>query len=799
MAEASTTGGRLHNNLGNRNLPGQHTSESVGVLSPSSINPNDIGKNWTDLGVISTAGAILRGASSLGNGIAIIGDANGRLYRSFDSGQTWTNQGIIRDLIVDSSTIFASSYMGNGIILFGDINGNLFRSTDFGLTWSLVIAAGSLNSIFASAYVGNGIILVGSVDGRVSRSTTFGIFGSWITFAVTPGFIDSITYLDNGIVILTDNQGHIFRSTSFGVTGTWTDIGDFSTSSMLGSVYLGNGVVLTSDGLGHIFRSTDFGINWTDIGSQSNGGSAIQTLSYLGNGLVIFGDFNGHIFKSSDYGVSWTDMGAISGTVIRTIVNCNGTIVIGDNNGHIFVNDISNKTDEARSTVHSDLLNRNLTGISTHNSELVGTLSPYSLNHNDIGGTVGATTGNWNVTTATGVAIICIENIGSGIIFAGATNGHIYRSTDFGKTFTDFITLAAVPINVIRYFGNGIVIAGDNLGNYYSSADFGNSWLGATFVPAFTGITIITFFGHGVANIFDGTGSKRRTTDYGASGFAIGAALTSPNTEAYLDNGISVVGENNGHIQRSTNFGSSYTDLGTVGTVPSTGLRCSSYLGNGIVIMGDNNGHIYRSTDFGANWTDLGDITGSQIVITSAYLGNGVAIVGVVAGVAGKIFKSTDYGLTWTDLTPGLFVSGTFFNTLTAKYLGNGVSLIADNAGNIIRNDVGSMSHINEEFIQDIEKPIRTMTSSELLEKDDDTLLVDATAANITIFLPSISAIPGHVYHFIRVDATLNTVTINPAGAETINLALTQPLNVQFLALSIKAKPYAPNAGWWIF
>lgn len=48
-------------------------------------------------------------------------------------------------------------------------------------------------------------------------------------------------------------------------------------------------------------------------------------------------------------------------------------------------------------------------------------------------------------------------------------------------------------------------------------------------------------------------------------------------------------------------------------------------------------------------------------------------------------------------------------------------------------------------------------------------VLVDATGGNVVINLPAASALVGLPYAFRRVDATANTVTVNRAGADTIN------------------------------
>ena len=55
-------------------------AEQVGALSPYSINPDDIGKNWFSLGDIAFSFTL----SYLGSGIVIEGDEGGDIGRSID-------------------------------------------------------------------------------------------------------------------------------------------------------------------------------------------------------------------------------------------------------------------------------------------------------------------------------------------------------------------------------------------------------------------------------------------------------------------------------------------------------------------------------------------------------------------------------------------------------------------------------------------------------------------------------------------------------------------------------------------
>ena len=93
VSNITQIGTRIHNDLQLRNAIATHPSESVGVFRDSAIFPQDMGKNWKDLGVISTS--VIYSMTYLGNGIVVFGDSVGHIFRSTDFGATWTDLGVI--------------------------------------------------------------------------------------------------------------------------------------------------------------------------------------------------------------------------------------------------------------------------------------------------------------------------------------------------------------------------------------------------------------------------------------------------------------------------------------------------------------------------------------------------------------------------------------------------------------------------------------------------------------------------------------------------------------------------------
>ena len=322
-------------------------SELVGVLSPSSINTKDIGKNWTNLGII-TIGAI-RSSSYLGNGITIVGDDSGSVYRSTDYGKTWTSLGNI----VGVANIYAISYFGHGIVTIGSSIGGIYRSTDFGINWTNIGTIIGNPSIKSISYLGrNGVAILGTSDGHIWRSTDYGI--NWSDNAIVGApVINSVLYLEDGIVIFGTQNGHIWRSIDYGVT--WADSAIPLAPIIRSTLYVGNGITIFGTDNSHIWRSTDYGLTWTDIGAIV-GAVGVSSLSYLGNGIIVFGS-TGNMFRSDNFGLTWTSVFSVGFDAALTLSNLgNGVVIGGSGFSHIIRSDISYKLDEAESLIDSSII-----------------------------------------------------------------------------------------------------------------------------------------------------------------------------------------------------------------------------------------------------------------------------------------------------------------------------------------------------------------------------------------------------------------------------------------------------------
>ena len=93
-----------------------------------------------------------------------------------------------------------------------------------------------------------------------------------------------------------------------------------------------------------------------------------------------------------------------------------------------------------------------------------------------------------------------------------------------------------------------------------------------------------------------------------------------------------------------------------------------------------------------------------------------------------------------------------------------------------------------------VELNIATVTSATTLDLDDDTILVDATSANITITLPASADATKKIYRIKKIDSSNKIVTIDGESGELIDDASTAVLTVQFEVVTIQSNGLA----WYI-
>ena len=81
----------------------------------------------------------------------------------------------------------------------------------------------------------------------------------------------------------------------------------------------------------------------------------------------------------------------------------------------------------------------------------------------------------------------------------------------------------------------------------------------------------------------------------------------------------------------------------------------------------------------------------------------------------------------------------------------------------------------------------RNITGALTLDTTHRTVFVDATVGAVTVTLPTAATGEGYEFHIKKTDVSVNAVTIDGNGSETIDDATTQVLRDQYACLTIQS------------
>lgn len=112
----------------------QYLSNGVVIAGDNNghiFRSTDFGASWIDLGVIDGLNNIVITLTYVGNGVAlagIISGTGGRVYRSTDYGATWINLTPAAFISVNPWNAHTLQYLGNGVTVIADSTGAIYRN-----------------------------------------------------------------------------------------------------------------------------------------------------------------------------------------------------------------------------------------------------------------------------------------------------------------------------------------------------------------------------------------------------------------------------------------------------------------------------------------------------------------------------------------------------------------------------------------------------------------------------------------------------------------------------------------------
>jgi uncharacterized protein (TIGR03437 family) len=584
------------------------------------------------------------------------GTQGGGIYRSNDSGKTWTaiNNGLDENGLRVNALVFANS------TLYAGTNSGVWRSTDNGQNWTAFNAnttPDNPNFIWpVRALIYDGATLIaGTTRGVYRFNNSLQKFET-----INNGLVDSGTGLPRPIYSLAVHNNTLFaggysavyRFTS--ATSTWaaTAVGP-NGDSLLGISLLSDGATLYAGGGNGVYRTATNGSAWTASNTGLPPGTGVFALTKTTNPTVLYVGLNGSgVYRSTDGGLNWS--------AVNTGLTSAGLIV-------------------------QSLLNYGIYSVKLVNGQFVYTRTDALLagTNDSVFRATSLSSINWQRVT-TGITSTRIERmiaVGNDV-YAGTFGSGVFRSSDNGQSWISVNNGALQSqlfIGAMTSVGN-TVWAGA-FGAFFSN-DKGANWTalnngfpgGAASVTSFGVVGTTLYAGTAAQGLYRLSGSQwvELTTfpDKNKIIYAVAGFLTRTGTTLF-------VGTEGGGVYRSTDSGQTWTAVNN--GLTGSALIIYSLTIKGSVIIAGTRGSTYRSVDNGQSWQQVSGVPFAPSLVESLTVyGNSL-----FAASAGGVYRSNDDGVNWMRADDGLLNQYTTAVAATTRSLfvgtvGNGISVVTD-------------------------------------------------------------------------------------------------------------------------
>lgn len=168
--------------------------------------------------------------------------------------------------------------------------------------------------------------------------------------------------------------------------------------------------------------------------------------------------------------------------------------------------------------------------------------------------------------------------------------------------------------------------------------------------------------------------------------------------------------------------------------------------------------------------------------LSSSVSSTGISVIGgtMVEPSSGSITDLSSLVVRAPTITPGAATVGSIY------------TLIVDGAPTATVTDVNGIGGLwvkngSTRLDGSIIMPITTATENSTLDKSNYTVLGDASGGSLTISLPSAASCTGIIYVIKKIDGSINSITIDPNGSETIDGSSTISITAQWNKYTIQS------------
>jgi photosystem II stability/assembly factor-like uncharacterized protein len=592
------------------------------------------------------------------------------VFASTDNGTTWSERGLTGNLV------FALAPGSGGTLLAGTYN-SIYRTSDSGVTWTRI--SSGLSNLWVYSVVVNGNSIFTGTDDGVYRSTDNG--SSW----VRAGLKDSVvhTVARAGSAVLASSGGLTYRSVDDGAS--WADISSLFDFSEVNQVVPVGAAHLASTDSG-LYRSLDNGASWAPFGSglpQTTPGLSdpIYGLAVSGN-FVFTGTPSSGAYRSNDGGANWTKVSTglpKVGNEFSTldILAANPNVVFGGTDIGLF-----RSTDNGATWVVSNngIGDAYVPAVSlSGNAFFAGTLKKGVFRSTDNGATwtqnglgnllevfgiagngtslFAATTEGAFVLTEAALAwtesnnglanrFINASALDASTFIVGSTGG-AYRSTDDGKNWSAASNGLPPAANVRTLAkGNAGTFAGVPGYGVYLSADQGQTWVARP--NGLTNNQVNALAADGATTYVGTEGGVYRSTDGGQSWSLINNGLTRTRVLALTAGAAGILaGTDAGLFRFNTGTNTWSAAQGGLTDLYIVSLGAAP---NGTTLLVGTTSGLFMSTNQGQNWARVDRGMPEKTIVLSLLAAGNKLLAGTVNG----FYISDDNGLSWVVNNTGL-------------------------------------------------------------------------------------------------------------------------------------------------